>query len=563
MRPRRFLLVALAGALIVRGAGAAVPGEVAAVRVEGDVVSWAATGDATSYNVYRGYLRDLTSTFLGTTLEGGMIGTSLTDSVDPSPGAGFFYLVTAANTDGEGTLGTDAAGAPRVNTYPWPGLAVAGRWSGLQNWPCNSVNLALMRYPGDPKRYQIMTYEGQPAPSETFVWDPVAGTQTAYETTTNIFCSGGSFLADGRLLATGGDLAAPNAWGMPTIWTFDPADPGWVRGPDMARGRYYPTQVELGDGRTLIFGGIADGITNDDIESYSPSPEQVQYLGQAYPEVGEYTHMLLQEDGKIFQAGPNTYTHTYDPTTGVWTFIAKTNYGFRTAGQSVPLPNSRRILTLGGYQSHPNPTATAEIIDLAAPAPSWRYITPMKFPRMNHNAVMLPDGKLLVVGGGYDETVAVYPSELFDPVTESWSMMASMHSHRLYHSTAALLPDGRVIATGSNYNYTAEFYSPGYLFRGPRPVITNAPASVNYGQPFGVATPSPASITSVVFMRPAATTHGFDQDHHFVPLSFGPVGGNLSVVAPTNRNVAPPGYYMLFLLNASGVPSEAWFVQLM
>jgi hypothetical protein len=108
----------------------------------------------------------------------------------------------------------------------------------------------------------------------------------------------------------------------------------------------------------------------------------------------------------------------------------------------------------------------------------------------------------------------------------------------------------------------AEFYSPPYLFKGARPTITQVPAQIAYGQDFFVQTPDGATISSAVLIRTGAATHFFDQSTRFVPVSFQQASGGLTVTAPANGTAAPPGYYMLFILNSNGVPSVAPFVQL-
>ena len=160
------------------------------------------------------------------------------------------------------------------------------------------------------------------------------------------------------------------------------------------------------------------------------------------------------------------------------------------------------------------------------------------------------------------------PAELWDPVTETWKVVAALKTGREYHSTALLLPDGRVLMAGGGQlpgratNITnGEIYSPPYLFKGTRPTISAAPSLVQYGANFTVSTPNAASIQKVALIRTPSVTHAFDENQRYVPLSFTVGSGQLTVQAPTNGNTAPPGYYMLFVVNGSGVPSVASFIR--
>ena len=217
--------------------------------------------------------------------------------------------------------------------------------------------------------------------------------------------------------------------------------------------------------------------------------------------------------------------------------------------------------------------ATTFVIDLNQPSPVWQQTASMANARTHHNLTLLPDGSVLVTGGGRnqdgcDATSAVFAAEMWSPITQTWTTMASMATPRLYHSTAILLPDGRVLVAGGGRNSTApnelsaELYSPPYLFKGVRPSITSAPSSATYGSNFFVSTPDGATIGSVALMRPGAATHSFNQDQRFINLSFQQTTGGITIQSPANANLAPPGYYMIFLVNQSGVPSIATFIQL-
>ena len=211
---------------------------------------------------------------------------------------------------------------------------------------------------------------------------------------------------------------------------------------------------------------------------------------------------------------------------------------------------------------------------MTAGSPAWRTTNSMGFARTYHNMTSLPDGNVLVTGGEgttnpFDQSTAVYAAEMWSPTTETFTTMASMQTARVYHSTALLLPDGRVLVggsgefgTGSIDQLNAEIYSPPYLFKGARPTITSAPGSLTYSAQFTVQTPNAANISSVSLIRLGSVTHAFNQNQRYIPLSFTSSSGSLNVQAPGNSNLAPPGYYMLFVVNTSGVPSVASFVQM-
>ena len=228
-----------------------------------------------------------------------------------------------------------------------------------------------------------------------------------------------------------------------------------------------------------------------------------------------------------------------------------------------------KVLIVGGSDPPDGaPTNSAEVIDLTAPGPVWRYTESMTHARRQFNTTLLPDGRVLATGGtsaaGFsDPAGAVHPAEMWDPATGNWTVLAGDHIARVYHSTTLLLADGRVLHTGSGdgpglpRELNAEIFSPPYLFRGPRPAIRSMPGSAAYGQEFLLEISDAPRIVRVTLARLGSVTHGFDQNQRFVELSFRRVAAGLTVMAPAAGNLAPPGDYLVFVLDARGVPSVA------
>ena len=198
----------------------------------------------------------------------------------------------------------------------------------------------------------------------------------------------------------------------------------------------------------------------------------------------------------------------------------------------------------------------------------------MAYRRSNVNVVILPDSKVLVCGGGsHRRGTRVLECELFDtsvnymdPNVNPWTTVASMNYRRQYHSTCVLLPDGRVLTGGNDTRgrvMQLEAYRPPYWFRGPRPRIWHSPKMVHIGQEFTVDTLDARYVESVVLVRPMAATHHTDSEQRLLNLVKLRRGRcSIRVRAPANHRLAPPGYYMLFLVNTKGVPSVAEFIEI-
>jgi hypothetical protein len=457
-----------------------------------------------------------------------------------------------------------------------------GQWRTLTNQaPINPIHVALM----NTGEVLIVAGSGNVATETVWqaaVWDPVSQIFQTQTISWDMFCNGMVVLHDGRVFVNGGNLQYDPFFGEPRSAVFNPQTHTFTNVQNMAHGRWYPTVTTLGDGRVMTFSGLREtGGTNSAVEIYTVgsgwSPE---YPAGWTPPL--YPRMHLSTDGRVFYAGEGRGSRFFNPATNTWTaVVANTNFtASRSYGTSVLLPLTPangyrpRVMILGGASPA---TATTEIIDLSAATPVWQYGPSMSQPRIQLSATILPNGKVLAVGGSVNNEDAVTASlnaDLYDPATNTFSSAAANLYARLYHSASLLLPDATVLLIGGNpqrgnYERRLEIYSPAYLFDatgGPsfRPTITGVPsAPVAYGSSFQVQTPDAATISSVVLVRPGAATHAFDMDQRLVGMSFTAGNGVLTVTAPPNGNVAPPGYYMLFVLNGAGVPSVAKFVRLL
>jgi hypothetical protein len=387
----------------------------------------------------------------------------------------------------------------------------------------------------------------------------------------DIFCAGHNTLADGRVFIAGGHDHTTgkkqDPIGVKETDIYDPLARSWTPTPPMSAARWYPTSVGLANNRTLVFGGQErPGAASNTVEEYDATTNTMRTLGSnATKPLGLYPRMHLMANGKVLRSGPQRKSLYFNPATSSWSSLSPMLYGGRTRGAAVLLPGAQKVMAVGGGSSG-SPTATAEILDTSLATPKWRYTGSLTYPRILLNTVTLPTGEVLAVGGGaaFKYTNPVLFPELYDPVRETWTVMAPQQASRMYHSTALLLPDGRVLSAGQDNGPLArhgEVFSPPYLFRGARPTVSNAPANVSHGGQLQFTSPEAADLSRVVLIRPGSSTHEIDTDQRSVPLSFSVSGTTVSASVPANVDLAPPGYYMLFAVNSVGVPSVAPWVR--
>lgn len=416
------------------------------------------------------------------------------------------------------------------------------------------------------------------------------------------FCAGHSYLPNGMVGVFGGNLGGNGGTGAKLSLIFDPWTETWHREQDMSVGRWYPTVVTGADGRQVIMSGQSElgwGTPTPVIEqfpqksvpvSYDPAhaPDNVavdKWKADA-PYRMDYPQLFSLNDGKIYGFGRDADQQwLFDPATQSRTSLPdRPDGGLRNYGSAVALPNGaagpNSALVLGGNRNDPNTYLFS--------GGKWSISTPRAFGRTQDDTLILPDGNLFTVNGAYD--IRDYGNGPYNPNADlkyrqtelrdadgKWTLGPVQRLPRGYHSNAVILPDGRIMVTGdelqqiannpdikSGQNGTIEIYEPAYLHQGARPVLSAAPTGpVGYGTNLRVTTTTPTQVSRAVLLAPITSTHSVDTSQRYLDLPIASRAGNQLVLkAPPSAKAAPPGFYLLFLLNDKGVPSVAKWVQL-
>lgn len=427
-----------------------------------------------------------------------------------------------------------------------------------------------------------------------------------------IFCSGHVMLEDGKLLVVGGHKilqSYKNGFlGLPTTYIFDPEDEMWAYVLDnnnepvfMQNGRWYPTVTRLWDNKVVTVSGYEYNyssirppvpVVNKSVEVY-PNPDKKWAVLQdngndielPFDELYPGAHMLPFENsaikskpGEVFYTMPMARTWRLnvegqgEPVNAYFNEVAARS-SERDHCNSLLLtiePNSTsmKVLLIGGHNDTDGPLNSVEFIDVGDSNPQWESKANLNIPRFNSNSVILPDKRILVVGGcqgaGGRENAVTIP-EMYDPYANngqgSSTMQTGLTYQRMYHSTAILTPDATVLISGGETpgqftygNDNFEIFSPGYLHYGtqyPRPTIYTDVTEIHYNENFNISTDT--NIISVMLIRFGCPTHAFDQDQRAIELDFTiqhqAPDYLLQIVPPADGYIAPAGLYMLFILS--------------
>ena len=482
------------------------------------------------------------------------------------------HTLAARARDTSGNTTTSATITAKVNNAPaGSDPSVVGQWGPVISLPAVAIHSALL------PNGKVLLFQGDFAVGGMqYVFDPATGTTVQVpDAAADLFCAGQAVLADGRVLVVGG-TGTQGALGIKDITAFDWRNNSWNVLAPMHHGRWYATATTIADGSVLVNSGSEQN-AGDLVgvpELYTPLDNTWRDLTAATHVMPYYPFIYQLPDGRIAHLGGSevpTPSEVLNLSTNQWsTFDSRDVDGGSIANYA---PGKFMKAGSASDSGFSGPSArTAFTLDMNQTGATWQPTGSMTAPRSFLNLTNLPDGTVLATGGGTDKSGyvdgnAVLTAESWDPGTGTWTAYSAMARPRLYHSVAVLLPDGRVYVAGGGGDNgvtdqkSTQIFSPPYLFKGPRPTITSAPDTVKWGDHITVGTPDGAKIRKVTLIRSGSVTHSFDQNARATPLTFSQKSGGLDVTMPADGNIAPPGYYMLFIVDDQGVPSVASFVR--
>ncbi|MEV5161219.1 MULTISPECIES: kelch motif-containing protein [unclassified Streptomyces] len=382
--------------------------------------------------------------------------------------------------------------------------------------------------------------------------------------------------------------------GIREAYEFDPVAERYISVDPMNEARWYPTLTTLEDGRVLSLSGLDEigQIVPGKDEIYDPEAKTWEYTGvvRRFP---TYPAVFLMNNGKLFYSGSNA---GYGPADvgrdpGVWDLDSNTFTKIPGIGDpdrletsaTVRLPPAQdetyMVIGGGGVGESDRSSEKSRLVDLTEDHPRFRDGASLDEGTRYPSASLLPDDSLLVTGGSDDYRGRggsdILQARLYDAGSDTYRRVADPAVGRNYHSGSVLLPDGRVMIFGSDSLYAdrentrpgtfeqrIEIYTPPYLYRDGRPELTAGPESISRGGTGLFTTRHASSITSAKLMRPSAVTHVTDTDQRSIALDLEKSDGGITVTVPKNRALVPSGWYMLFVTDADGTPSEGTWVEI-
>ena len=508
----------------------------------------------------------------------------VTAAVDPAystPGAARSTVHAAHQHHGGKASQEPGTSTSRATLDP----AVFGEWSTLSyQLPVRAIHATLLRN----GKFLLIAGSGNSlneniiANFKAYLWDPATATMTSVPAPWDAFCSGHLVDANGDVLVFGGTIKYSRdggSWtGSNKVYKFVVDTGSWVAMPNMRQGRWYPTVVMDGRNRYLAYSGQdAAGATPSTPERYDPVTNAWTTLSSRTLPLYPSLHLL--KDGRIAYTGAyygwtnrTTKPVIFSPTSTSRVQVSDPSglhdSTHRNAAMSALVGSADRQLAWvagGGFPA----VRSSYFIDLNVSTPRIVAGPALPVAKGYVSISHLPDLTALETGGGGGTNSPVYEASILNPGTRRLAAVAPPSVPRTYHSSSVTMPDGRVVTFGgdpsgdSTFEVRIEIFSPPYLFKGTRPTVESAPTEVTYGGAYLVgASASDATLTSAVLMRPGSATHSLDANQRVLQLTTTPVADGVTVTLPTNTNLAPPGWYLLFINDSRGRPSIARWIHL-
>ncbi|MFK4222919.1 galactose oxidase-like domain-containing protein [Streptomyces sp. NPDC019890] len=381
--------------------------------------------------------------------------------------------------------------------------------------------------------------------------------------------------------------------GIKEAYEFDPVAEKYITVDPMNEARWYPTLTTLKDGKVLALSGLDEigQIVPGKDEIYDPKTKTWKYTGiiRKFP---TYPAIFLMDNGKLFYSGSNA---GYGPADvgrdpGVWDL--KTNKFDKIPGLSDPdrmetsatvmLPpaQDQRFMVIGGGGVGESEKASekSRLVDLKQDSPRFKDGASLEKGTRYPSASLLPDDSVLVTGGSSDYRGRggsnVLQARTYDPKTGTYKRVADPRVGRNYHSGSVLLPDGRVMIFGSDslfadaantkpgvFEQRIEIYTPPYLYRDSKPVVSSGPKAIERGESGTFKVRTEGTVKTAKLLRPSAVTHVTDTDQRSIALDMKKTADGIEVTVPENRALVPSGWYMLFVTDDKGTPSEGVWVE--
>jgi hypothetical protein len=504
-------------------------------------------------------------------------------AVGVGPGAQESSAINASDTSTAGAV-VRGASASVVNN---PGLTArsGGEWEVVGTLPAGFNNVHLASTPSgrsliliagsgnNRSRFAAGTFE-------SYWYQLSTGAFSRIPTPTDLFCSGHAYVRN-SLLVMGGtaayDTPEHDFIGARHAYLLDPVTRRYTAVQDMADGRWYPAAVRTGAGSVVVTSGFgSDGLQNRTTEVYEPGTRTWTMMSGETRWGGLYPNLFLNHDGKLFYSGGHTFgtgnspPTLWDYTTNAFTPVegdSDTPHRDQAAAFMVGAANDWRVVIAGGGNGADKTTvASTAYIDLKEATPRWQAGPSLAHAKMYVLAVTLPNEQTLITGGASRPRTAgtsVLEAELMDPSGTQLTLVNAPTVPRAYHSAAALAYDGSVYVVGGNppgvrAERRIERYLPPYMFADDPPRITGLSSRVvNSGDTLTVATRSEHAITSVKFVAPMATTHSYDSNQRVVRADIvAQTATSVEVSVPADRNLMPPGPWMVFVTDDRNVPNR-------